>query len=146
MLKCKCASQVRWSGYISPDNLGFAVQSKCLTLRFLCYASFLWLCNKWPQIQCLKTILFCLSVSVGRKSGMAGLKLRLWLLCSQLELRVLLQAHSCYWQNLVPCTCVRSDISHSLLAASWGPLSATLGYLHSLACGPSSLFKLATAP
>lgn len=144
--QCKCASQVRWSGYISPDNLGFALQIRCLTLRFSCYASFLWLCNKWPQIQCLKTILlYCLSVSVGRKSGMAGLKSRFWLLCSQLELRVLLQAHSCYWQNSFPYTCVRTDIPHSLLAASWGPLSATLGHLHSLACG-LSLLKLATAP
>lgn len=76
---------------------------------------------------------------------MAGLKSRFWLLYSQLELRVLLQANFCYWQNSVLCTCVRMDIPHSLLAASWGPLSATLGHLHSLAFGPS-LYKLATAP
>lgn len=53
--------------------LGFALQIKCLTLRFSCYTSFLWLCNKRPQIQCLKTILlYCLSISVVRKEVRDG--------------------------------------------------------------------------
>ena len=145
-IPARCASQARWSGSISPNSLGFVLQAKCLTLRFPCCTSFLWFCNKWPEIQHLRTTLvYCLTVSVGQKTGVTGSKSRFWLLCSQLEFRVVLQAYSYYWQNSVPCSCwLRSLFIQCRLSAGGLP-SATSGHLHSLACGPS-IFKLAIAP
>lgn len=62
------ASQVRVGA--SPLTVwGFALlQVKCLTL------SVLWPWNKWQQTWCL---VYCHTVSVGQKSGMAGIEVRM---------------------------------------------------------------------